>query len=153
MQFFMQLPAMMRIVAFVTMATIIDFLAFFIKFNMISALFLDICLVLIWCFSFCRSQPVSSKTSEIVSLILSVSFWLCGDFSIGFVNFYIKGSLISGGFTIWLQMKMPQSKKDRGCLGLIFNIEMPFLAVWAALKKAAQKTSNYELWALKSCIR
>ena len=39
----------------------------------------------------------------------------------------------------------PQSKKNRGCLGLISNMENQFSAVSAVLKKAAPKKSNYKL--------
>ena len=40
-----------------------------------------------------------------------------------------------------------QSRKNRGCLSLIFNMENQFSAVSAVLKKLPKKKSNYELWA------
>ena len=52
----------------------------------------------------------------------------------------IKFTVIKKKIGTW----QSQSRKDRGCLSLISNMEMQFLAIWAALKKLPKK-SNYEL--------
>ena len=61
----------------------------------------------------------------------------------------------------------PQSRKNRGCLGLISNTKMQFLAIWAALKKLPKRFQFMKhgvknnskflmaivVSALKSCIK
>ena len=43
-----------------------------------------------------------------------------------------------------------QSRKDRGCLGLISNMEIQFRAIWAALKELLKKT---QLWIMSFWAR